>query len=556
MVRRTVRKAAAILVILAGIQVAVPAWASQSAAITAGDDIPSAAVQVDGRTVFTVRGSPSVPASERAERIAGRIREAARNPAVTPADVTLLPVAGTWQIMAGAERIMTVFQADGDFESLAPESLAGLYADGVRRAIDGYRANRSTEHLTRGALVALAASAGFALLLWLLNLVFRHIERLLERLFRTRVESLPIGMGHGSQLSLWRPMESGVRTARLLLRLVLVFVWLQLVLAQFPWTRWIADNLGQFVVQPVVHIGEALAAYLPSLFFLLVLFAITRYSLRLLKVYFGAVERGATDLPRFDREWSWPTYKIVRAVVLALALVMAYPYLPGSGTEALKGVSVFAGLLISLGASSAVSGVISGYLTTFGRVFKAGDLIKVGEVMGVVTEVRLLTTRVRTIRNEEVTIPNATITTSSLVNYSVLARTRGLVLQTEVGIGYEVPWRQVHAMLVDAAARTPVVLKEPAPFVRQKQLGDFAVVYQLNAYKDSAEGLMDAYSALHQNILDVFNEHGVQIMTPAYEGDPAEPKIVPREQWYATPAQPPAARGEGPAGATDRTPRS
>lgn len=246
----------------------------------------------------------------------------------------------------------------------------------------------------------------------------------------------------------------------------------------------------------------------------------------------------------------------MRAVVLALALVMAYPYLPGSGTEALKGVSVFAGLLISLGASSAVSGVISGYLTTFGRVFKAGDLIKVGEVMGVVTEVRLLTTRVRTIRNEEVTIPNATITTSSLVNYSVLARTRGLVLQTEVGIGYEVPWRQVHAMLVDAAARTPVVLKEPAPFVRQKQLGDFAVVYQLNAYKDSAEGLMDAYSALHQNILDVFNEHGVQIMTPAYEGDPAEPKIVPREQWYAAPAQPPAARGEGPAGATDRTPRS
>ena len=510
-------------------------------------DVASAAVAIDGRTLFRVRGSPSVPAADRASRIADRIAEVARDPAIAPADIKAIAVSGGWQIMAGPQRIMTVFPADGAFESVTPEVLANLYADIARKAVGDYRANRSTESLGRGLLVALAATGGFFAAMWLLTAVFRRLEALLERLFRARVEALPGVAVRGSPLSLWQPMASGVRATRWLLRLAIVFVWLQLVLAQFPWTRWISDNLGLFVVQPVFHIGEAFAAYLPSLFFLLVLFAITRYGLRLLKAYFGAVERGSTTLPNFDREWSWPTYKIIRAAVLALALVMAYPYLPGSGTEALKGVSVFAGLLISLGASSAVSGVISGYVTTFGRVFKVGDLIKVGEVMGTVTEVRLLTTRVRTIRNEEVTIPNASITGSSLVNYSALAQTKGLILQTEVGIGYEVPWRQVHAMLMDAAARTPEVLREPAAFVLQKQLGDFAVVYQLNVYRDTADGLVRAYSALHQNILDVFNEHGVQIMTPAYEGDPAEPKIVPREQWYAAPAAP---GGPAPGGAS------
>src|SRR5690606_33559676 len=152
---------------------------------------------------------------------------------------------------------------------------------------------------------------------------------------------------------------------------------------------------------------------------------------------------------------------------------------------------------------------IAGYLTTFGRVLRVGDLIKVGDVIGSVTQVRLLTTRVRTFRNEEVTVPNSLIMTSSLTNYSVLARERGLILQTEIGIRYEVPWRQVEAMLLEAARRTPGLLQTPAPFVLQKALGDFAVVYQLNVCKADAEGLLLTYSNLHRNVLDVFNEFGV-----------------------------------------------
>jgi small-conductance mechanosensitive channel len=270
-----------------------------------------------------------------------------------------------------------------------------------------------------------------------------------------------------------------------------------------------------------------------------VLAFVTRFGLRLLRLYFDALERGTVQLLHFEREWALPIYKIMRTLVLGVALVMAYPYLPGSGSEALRGLSVFTGLLLSLGASSSVANLISGYLATFGRVFRIGDLIQIGEVRGVVTQVRLLTTRVRTIRNEEVTIPNATVMSSSITNFSALSRERGLILQTEVGIGYEVPWRQVHAMLLEAAKRTPGLQADPAPFVWQRSLGDFAVTYQLSVYKSEAEGLLATYSALHQNILDVFNEYGVQIMTPAYEGDPEKPKVVPKEEWFTQPATSP-----------------
>ena len=275
------------------------------------------------------------------------------------------------------------------------------------------------------------------------------------------------------------------------------------------------------------------------------LFLVARFGLRMLRLYFGALERGTVSLPGFEREWSIATYKIVRVLVIGIVLVMAYPYLPGAGSEALQGLSVFAGLVLSLGASSSVSNVISGYITTFGKVLRVGDMIKVGEVTGTVSQIRLLTIRLRTIRNEEVTIPNGTLLNSNVINYSALSREHGLVLQTEVGIGYEVPWRQVHAMLLEATARTPGLMTEPAPFVLQRQLGDFAVVYQLNVYKAEAKALVRAYSDLHQNILDVFNEYGVQIMTPAYEGDPETPKVVPRDQWFEAPAKPPAAAPAG-----------
>jgi small-conductance mechanosensitive channel len=389
-------------------------------------------------------------------------------------------------------------------------------------------------------LVSLAATVALAVAVWLVLLLFRRLDAVLERRYGALVHT-----AHGKVADALRiaPMLSAMRgsvvTARFVAMAVLLFLWLEVVLGQFPWTRWLSEDLAEFLLDPLGTIFVGIADYIPKLLFLVVLVFVARFGLRMMRLYFGALDRGTLSLPGFEPEWAIATYKIARVFVIGIALVMAYPYLPGAGSEALQGLSVFAGLVLSLGASSSVSNVIAGYITTFGRVLRVGDMIKVGDVTGTVSQIRLLTIRLRTIRNEEVTIPNGILLGTNVVNYSALSREHGLILQTEVGIGYEVPWRQVHAMLVEAAGRTPGLMTEPPPFVLQRQLGDFAVVYQLNVYKAEAKGLVIAYSNLHQNILDVFNEYGVQIMTPAYEGDPETPKLVPKEQWFQSPARPP-----------------
>jgi small-conductance mechanosensitive channel len=244
----------------------------------------------------------------------------------------------------------------------------------------------------------------------------------------------------------------------------------------------------------------------------------------------------------FDAEWAQPTYQIARILIILLTLVIAYPYLPGSGSAAFQGLSIFAGLMLSLGASSAMASLIAGYTVTYRRAFRVGDRITVGDLTGEVCDVRLLVTHMRTSKNEEVVVPNSLVLQSHVVNYSKLARSHGLILHTTVSIGYETPWRQVEAMLQLAAERTEGILREPTPFVLEQSLGDFAVAYELNVYVDSTKLLPQRYAELHRNVLDVFNEYGVQIMTPAYEGDPEVPKVVPQDKWFETPARAPSAQ--------------
>lgn len=516
-----------------------PAAFAQEAEVPADVEIETAPVRLDGHTLFTVRGTSSRPAAERAESIGERIRDAAADSSVTLESLAVVPERLGQGLRAGDRVLMYVTELDAQLESATPPELAEFHLRQITEAIASYRAERTPERLLKSAGISVLATAVAAAVVLLLAWLFRRLDALLERRYQARIESLSHKLGDVMRVGpMMRTLQGAVRTARFVAFIAAGMVWSNLVLGQFPWTRWMGENIARLLFDPLATIVLGIANYLPSFLFLLVLAFVTRFGLRMVRLYFDAVESGRARLLHFEREWALPTYKIVRALVLGVALVMAYPYLPGSGSEALKGLSVFAGLLISLGASSSVANLIAGYLATFGRVFRVGDLIEVGDVLGKVTQVRLLTTRVRTIRNEEITIPNSTVMNSSIKNYSVLSRERGLVLQTEVGIGYEVPWRQVHAMLLEAARRTPGLLADPAPFVWQRKLGDFAVTYQLGVHKAEADGLMAAYSALHQNILDVFNEHGVQIMTPAYEGDPDTPKVVPKAQWFASPAEP------------------
>jgi small-conductance mechanosensitive channel len=248
------------------------------------------------------------------------------------------------------------------------------------------------------------------------------------------------------------------------------------------------------------------------------------------------VEKGNITFSGFYPEWAKPTYKIARFVVIALAAVVAFPYFPGSESPAFKGISIFLGVLLSLGSSSTVSNIIAGLDMTYRRAFLYGDWVKIGDLTGEVTRVRLLVTHLRTFKNEEVVIPNAIIQNSHVTNYSSLAREQGLILHTAVTIGYSTPWRQVHAFLLQAAEKTAGILRNPPPFILQTSLDDFYVRYELNAYTDAPQDMPTIYSDLHLNIQDAFNEYGVQIMSPHYIDDPKSPAVVPRERWYEPPA--------------------
>ena len=270
--------------------------------------------------------------------------------------------------------------------------------------------------------------------------------------------------------------------------------------------------------------AKAVAARIPDLLILAIVYYLFRFALRLIRHFFEAVEQKTVTLAGFDADWALPTYKIVRFAVIAFGLIVAYPYIPGSQSAAFKGISLFVGVVFSLGSSTAVSNIIAGYMMTYRRVFKVGDRVKVGDVFGDVIATRLQVTHMLTLKNEEVTIPNSQILTGNVMNFSSMAGTRGLILYTTVGIGYETPWRQVEAMLLLAAERTPGLLKEPRPFILLKGLGDFAVTYELNVYCDKPHEIAWIYAELQRRILDVFNEYGVQIMTPAYRADTPEPK--------------------------------
>jgi small-conductance mechanosensitive channel len=321
--------------------------------------------------------------------------------------------------------------------------------------------------------------------------------------------------------------------------LVISHQWLSFVLARYPYTRPWADVLDDFLLGLASRIGRAVADAVPGLLTALVIFAIARAVTKLADGFFERVHDGQIRLGWLDADVVVPSRRIAKVVVWLFALAMAYPYLPGAGTEAFKGLSVLVGLMVSLGASNLVGQAASGLILTYGRVFRRGDYVRVAEHEGTVTELGVFATRIRTGLGEELTISNSSILGATTKNYSRAVKGAGFVLDTTVTIGYDTPWRQVHAMLVEAALQTPGVLADPTPQVFQTALSDWYPEYRLVCQAVPSEPRPRALilSALHANIQDVFNQYGVQIMSPQYVLDPSEPKLVPRSKWFTPPAR-------------------
>jgi small-conductance mechanosensitive channel len=502
-----------------------------------------APVTLDGTVLFPVRGIPAYPAKERAQAISKRIEAIAADPSVAAESLRVVDLDDRTRVMAGDALVMAFIDPDATAEGVSRQLLAERALIRVKAAIDSYRNARSPRVLVINTLYALGATALLAIVLLAIRGSFRKLDALAERRLRSRIEAVE---AQSHQLVQARQLRTALRSflrgLYVLVLLVLGYLYLHFVFSLYPWTRPLAARLLGILLEPLQAMGLGLIESLPGIAFVAVVVIVTRYVLKLTRLYFESIDRGTVTLARFDREWGLPTYKIARLLIIAFAVVVAYPYIPGSSSEAFKGVSIFLGVVVSLGSSSVIANLMAGYTMIYRRAFKVGDRISIENLTGDVVERRLMVTHLRTIKNEEIIVPNSTIINSNIINYSTLAASHGLILHTTVGIGYETPWRQVEAMLRLAAERTPGLLKDPAPFVLQKSLGDFAVTYELNAYCDNARAMGLLYTAMHQNVLDVFNEHGVQIMTPAYEGDPEKPKVVPKDQWYQAPATPTATR--------------
>lgn len=519
------------------------AWlplAGAQAPAAPGDTVDSAAVVVDGRTLAEVRGIAGKPAAERAAEIAGRIVAAAREPAFKAEQLQVVETELASQIQAGDRVIKAVLDADAELAQIDRRALAEIELRLIRESIVRYRAERTPERVRAGVrnalLATLAFLVGIVVVIWAgRRIAAAAVAKLKPRILAMRVHA--IQMRPGEQI--WASMAASARGLRFIVIGFLAYLYAQYTLTQFPPTRLAGERLASYLLDPLGRMGRAIVAELPSLMFLLVLFFVIRVILRMLGLYFSAVGSGAIQVAGFEKQWAGPTFRLVRIGVIAFALVVAYPYIPGSESDAFKGLSIFAGVLISIGSSSFIANYMAGYTLIYRKLFAVGDRVMIGDVVGEVLETRVQVTRLRSFKNEEVIIPNSAILQSTVTNYSTLAASRGLILHTTVGIGYGVPWRQVEGMLLTAAERTRGVLNDPPPFVLHKGLGDFAVNYEINAYVATADDMAGRYAELHAHILDVFNEHGVQIMTPAYEGDTPEPKLVPRERWYEAPSRRP-----------------
>ncbi|MGA7990708.1 MAG: mechanosensitive ion channel family protein [Thermoanaerobaculia bacterium] len=478
-----------------------------------------APVVVDGKTLFRVtdRLGP-FSAAERAAAVTERIEKLARTRFAGDVTVTVADNETTTDLLLGDRVIATVSDADAASAGTGRHELAEGRARVVEVAVNGVRRQAGLKSLVVDALWAALTTAVLLLLFYGLRKATPAALERLESWRGTRIPAIRIQtLEIASATRVTDGLKMLVRLLRFAVSIAAVVVYVPVVLSFFPWTRGLVDPLFAYIATPLKSIWSAFIAYVPKAFFLVVIVVLTRYGLKLVRLFFTGIENGTITLRNFEREWAKPTYDIVRFLIIAFAAVVAFPYIPGSQSDAFKGVSLFLGVLFSLSSSSAISNIVAGVILTYTKAFRVGDRVKISDTVGDVIEKSLLVTRVRTIKNVEITIPNGMVLSSHVLNYSTSARDKGLILHTSVTIGYDAPWRDVHAALLAAAKATEHVLESPAPFVFQKSLDDFYVSYEINAYTDEASRMAATYSDLHANIQDKFNEAGIEIMSPHYE---------------------------------------
>jgi len=462
----------------------------------------------------------SFSAKDRANAISEKMSQIKNDFSFKPDSLKLVETEATIDIAYKEDIIVSITENDALWHNRTKQELAINVKKIIGDAIMYYKSQTSVLSILKSAALALLIIALIGALIVYTRKLFVWTALKIEQQEGALIKGIVFRnytlFDAGRQVKVLLTLNKIVQWFIILL---IVYITLPILFGLFPWTRNFANTLFEFILNPVKGIALGLWNYLPNLITIIVIIFVFHYVFKGLKFLKTEIERGALSLPGFYPDWANPTYQIVRVMVTAFMIVVIFPYLPGSDSPIFRGVSVFLGFLFTFGSAGSLSNIIAGLVLTYMRLFKIGDRVKIGEVVGDVIEKSLLVTRIRTVKNEIISIPNSTVMSSHTINYSSDAPLKGLIIHTTVTIGYDVPWRDMHQALIDAAVKTELVLKKPKPFVLQTSLDDFYVSYQVNAYVREANRQSIIYSELHQNIQDVCNERGIEILSPHYRAE-------------------------------------
>jgi small-conductance mechanosensitive channel len=473
----------------------------------------SAVVRLYGRELFAVGPASVVTAEERAGDVTRTIEEIASDVRRRPDEIRVIrdDRIDATVIMCAHRYLLAVWDYEAESLGETANALAETRAQTIRDAIVNYRRATTSASLIRSAIYAGAALLGLIVLLVALGRIRDRVDRMLRERLEDRTV-LKVLSGESI-------ISFSTGFGRLLWVVFVIWAWLttlNFVLSLFPWTYGFASRVWELASHPAKTLGSQTLEQVPSLFFLAFIAVVALFVIRGLRFVFEEIGARRIYIRGFYPDWAAPTFNIVRLVVIGFAIVVAIPYIPGSGSSAFKGVSLFVGVLVSLGSGSAMANMISGIIMIYMRPFEIGDRVQIGETVGDVVDRNLLTTRIRTTKNERVTIPNTNILSGQIINFNARRRTKELILHTSLTLGYDIPWRKIHELLIAAARDTNNVLDDPEPFVLQKALHDFYVEYELNAYTAEPREIPRTYSELHQNIQDKFNEAELEILSPHF----------------------------------------
>lgn len=453
----------------------------------------------------------------RVKYVEEKLKELYNDPYFVADSIKIKPAGDYLSVMYNDKTITGVSMVDALWENSSQTELAQRYANIIKNTIVKYKEQNSLKSvLIRLAELLLVLFIAF-ILVWAINRLFDFLKKITLNSEHRFLTSIRIrNYDFIKKPGIVKALVKLLAILRIVFLLFLLITIIPLIFDIFPSTQYLSKIIVQWISEPIKNVGIAIIGYLPHLFYIVIIAVITRYVLKILRFFALEIERGILKIKGFHPEWAHTTYVLARMMLWVLALVIMFPHLPGSDSDAFKGISIFLGVLISLGSSSAISNAIAGIVISYMRPFQVGDWIKSGEIIGAVIEKNALVTRLKTINNEDITIPNSAILSGATMNFTSIGKEIGLALNVQVKVRYDYSDNLVEELLIEAALKTNGISPKPHPYIFQISLSELNAVYELNAYTFHPENMYFIKSHLTKNIQSTFRQANIEIFSTQY----------------------------------------